>query len=126
MTASSSLDPILRPRSIAVIGASRRPNSIGWQIVDNLLRHGFTGPVYPINPGASAVHSIRAYPSIAEVPGPVDLGVVVVPAEHAVGVVQECARAGVGGLVVITARRGSRVSSESLRSRRPRRCRPRC
>jgi acetyl coenzyme A synthetase (ADP forming)-like protein len=98
-----SLDPILRPRSIAVIGASRSPDSIGWQIVDNLLAHRFQGPVYPVNPKASAIHSIRAYPSIADVPGPVDLGVVVVPAEHVIEVAGECARAGVKGLVVISA-----------------------
>ena len=49
---TSSLDAFFQPRSIAVIGASRRPDTIGYQIVDNLLRHGYTGVVYPVNPGA--------------------------------------------------------------------------
>jgi acetyl coenzyme A synthetase (ADP forming)-like protein len=99
----NSLDPILRPHSIAVIGASRNPNTIGWHILDNLLENGFHGPVYPVNPKADAIHSIRAYPSIAAVPGPVDLGVVVVPKEYVIDVVRQCIDAGVKGLVVISA-----------------------
>ncbi len=99
----SSLDPILRPSSIAVIGASRKPASIGWQIVDNLLKHGFTGPIYPVNPAASAIHSVPAYPSIGAVPGPVDLAVVVVPKQRVLTVVRESVEAGVKGFVVISA-----------------------
>ncbi len=98
-----SLDPILRPRSIAVIGASRSESSIGWQILDNLLKHGFRGPVYPVNPNATAVHSVRAYAGIRDVPGPVDLAVVVVPKEQVLAVVRESVEAGVGGFVVISA-----------------------
>ncbi|MCK4350328.1 MAG: CoA-binding protein, partial [Candidatus Krumholzibacteria bacterium] len=99
----ANLDCILRPRSVAVIGASRRSDSIGYQIVDNLLAHGFNGPVYPINPSASSVHSIKAYPSINAVPEPVDLAVVVVPADLVVDVVRDCVKAGVKGLVIISA-----------------------
>jgi acetyl coenzyme A synthetase (ADP forming)-like protein len=98
-----SLDPILRPASIAVIGASRQQNTIGWQILDNLVRQGFNGPVYPVNPKASSVHSIPAYPSITDVPGPVDLALIVVPKEHVVDVARQCVAAGVRGLVVISA-----------------------
>ena len=98
-----SLDPILRPAAIAVIGASRQQHTLGWQILDNLLRQGFQGPVYPVNPKASAIHSIPAYPSIADVPGHVDLAVIVVPKEHVATVARECVAAGVRGLVVISA-----------------------
>ena len=98
-----SLDPLLRPKSIAVIGASRKESSIGWQILDNLLKHGFQGPVYPVNPKATAIHSMRAYPRIGDVPGPVDLAVVVVPKEQVLAVVQESVDAGVKGFVVISA-----------------------
>src|SRR5512134_1048158 len=100
---SSPLDPILRPGSIAVIGASRQPNTIGWQIVDNLLRYGFQGAVYPVNPRADFIHSIPAYPSVAAVGKPVDLAVITVPKEHVLAVVRECVRAGVRGFVVISA-----------------------
>ncbi|MFQ5535828.1 MAG: acetate--CoA ligase family protein [Gemmatimonadota bacterium] len=97
------LDAFFHPRSIAVVGASRRPNTIGWQIVDNLLRHGYTGILYPVNPNAPAVHSIPAYPSVEEIPGPVDLAVIVVPKERVPPVVEDCGRKGVKALVVITA-----------------------
>jgi len=73
------LDPILKPQSIAVIGASRQPNTIGWMILDNLLRFGFHGPVYPVNPKAAAVHSIPAFPSVRAIGKPVDLGILPCP-----------------------------------------------
>ena len=96
-------DAILRPRSIAVIGASRQPNTIGWQILDNLLRFGFNGPLYPVNPKAEVIHSIRAYPGVRAIPDPVDLAIVVVPKQLVLGVAEECGQKGVKGLVVITA-----------------------
>ncbi len=97
------LDPILRPTSIAVIGASRQPNTVGWLILDNLLRHGFQGPVYPVNPQATAIHSIPAYPSVKAIGKPVDLAVIAVPKDHVAGVARDCVDAGVKGLVVISA-----------------------
>ncbi len=98
-----TLDPILRPRSIAVIGASRRPGTIGYQIVDNLIRHGYEGVVYPVNPKARAIHSIPAYPSVKDIPGEVDLAMVVVPKQLVLDVVDECGEKGIKGLVVISA-----------------------
>jgi acetyltransferase len=97
------LDSLLAPRSIAVIGASRTPNTIGWQILDNLLRHGYTGAVYPVNPSAHAVHSIPAYASVEEIPDEVEMAVVVVPKQHVCAVAEACGRKGVKGLVVISA-----------------------
>ena len=97
------LEPILRPRSIAVIGASRTPGTIGHEIVANLVRGGFTGSVHPVNPKAKAIYSIRAAPSVASLPEPVDLAVITVPKELVQDVVHQCADAGVGGLVVISA-----------------------
>ncbi len=99
----ASLSDIFEPRSIAVIGASRRSETIGYMILDSLLRCGYAGAVYPVNPGTEVVHSMRAYPSIADVPGPVDLAVIVVPKEHVLRVAEECGEAGVAGLVVISA-----------------------
>jgi acetyl coenzyme A synthetase (ADP forming)-like protein len=98
-----TLDPILRPRSIAVVGASRTPNTIGHQVVSNLVRHGFTGVVYPVNPKAAAINAIRAYPSVLEIPDQVDLAVVTVPKQFVAGVAEECGRKGVKALVVISA-----------------------
>jgi acetyltransferase len=100
---SSSLDRLFRPRSIAVIGASRTPQTIGREILANLVAFGFTGPVYPVNPAAGSIHSIPCFRSIAEIPGPVDLAIITVPKEHVLGVVDACGKKGVAGLVVITA-----------------------
>ena len=100
---SHAIDPILKPRSIAVVGASRSPNTIGYQILDNLIRFGFTGSVHPVNPHAASVHSIRAFPSVGAIPEAVDLAIIVVPKQHVNGVVEECGRAGVRGIVVISA-----------------------
>lgn len=97
------LQAVFEPRSVAVIGASRRPLTIGYQVLDNLLRSRYTGPVYPVNPKASSIHSIRCYPSIAEVPERVDLAVVVVPKERVLEVAEACGEAGVSALVVISA-----------------------
>jgi acetate---CoA ligase (ADP-forming) len=97
------LDALLEPRSIAVIGASRRPNTIGYQILDNLLKHGFMGAVYPVNPTVSSVHSVRAYATVGDIPDPVDLAVIVVPKQHVVEVARACGAKGVKGLVVISA-----------------------
>jgi acetyl coenzyme A synthetase (ADP forming)-like protein len=98
-----SLDLLFRPSSIAVVGASRRKGTIGYQIVDNLLRHGFAGVVHPVNPSAAAVHGVRAYPTVGDVPGGVELAVIVVPKDRVVEVVEDCGRAGVRGVVVISA-----------------------
>lgn len=100
---TEGLGSILRPQSIAVIGASRSPSTIGYQILANIVRYGYTGAVYPINPNATSIHSIKAYKSVADVGEAIDLGVVVVPKELVPGVVEECGRAGVKGLVVISA-----------------------
>ncbi|HEU5182339.1 MAG TPA: acetate--CoA ligase family protein [Candidatus Polarisedimenticolia bacterium] len=98
-----SLDAIFRPRSVAVIGASRREGSIGGEILAKLLEGGFEGAVYPVNPHADFLHSIKCYPSISDIPDPVDLAMIVVPRDSVPGVVEECRRKKVHGLVVITA-----------------------
>ncbi|MCP4203024.1 MAG: GNAT family N-acetyltransferase, partial [bacterium] len=97
------LEAIFSPRSIAVIGASRRRDSIGFSLLHNLVVSEFQGSIFPVNPSAESIHSLKAYPSIASVPDRVDLAVVVVPRDAVIGVVEDCGRAGVKGLVVITA-----------------------
>jgi acetate---CoA ligase (ADP-forming) len=98
-----TLDPIFQPRSIAVIGASRTPGTVGYEIIHNLLAEGFSGAVYPVNPKATSVHSVPAYPSVEAVPGAVDLAIVTVPKERVLEVVETCGRKGVRAVVVITA-----------------------
>ena len=100
---TNPLDPILKPRSVAVIGASRRADTIGHEILANIVKYGFTGAVYPVNPNAPSIHSIKAYPSVGDIPDAVDLAVIVVPKEHVLAVAESCGQKGVRGLVVISA-----------------------
>jgi len=100
---SASLECVLRPRRVAVIGASRTPNTIGHEIVANLVGYGFTGTVFPVNPKADSIRSLKTYPSIRAVPDPVDMAVITVPKQHVLAVAEECGQAGVKGLTVISA-----------------------
>jgi len=93
----------LAPRSIAVIGASRKRGTVGGDIWHNLLEGQFEGVVYPVNDHAAVVQSIAAYHSVTEIGAPVELAVVVVPAHSVVATARECAAAGVRSLLVISA-----------------------
>src|SRR5450755_4270875 len=98
-----SIARLLSPRSIAVIGASNDPAKLGHIVLENLLRGKFCGPVYPVNPDAVSVQGVRAYASVSDIPDPVDLAVVAVPASTVAEVVQACRAKQVHGLVVMTA-----------------------
>jgi acetyl coenzyme A synthetase (ADP forming)-like protein len=93
----------LSPRSVAVVGASRRRGTIGGEVLHNLITGGFNGAVYVVNANADVVQSLPAYRGIGDVPAAVDLAVVVVPAEQVVAVARGCATAGVRALLVISA-----------------------
>jgi acetyl coenzyme A synthetase (ADP forming)-like protein len=99
----NSLDSVFRPRSVAVVGASRRPDAIGTNILQNLFRANFTGMVFPVNPSASVIHSVKVWPTVSSIPDPVDLAVIVVPMPRVAGAIADCAAKGVGAAVVITA-----------------------
>src|SRR6516162_10056736 len=96
---------IVQPRSprVAVIGASRDSASIGHRLFEGLIQNGFEGSVFPVNPKATTIGSVHGYPSLREVPEPVDLAVIVVPREAVLKVVDECADCGVRSLIIISA-----------------------
>lgn len=98
-----SVDAFFSPKSVAVIGASRQRGTISGELLHNILSYEFNGPVYPVNRGSPVVQSIVSYPSVEDVPGDVDLAVIVVPAAFVLEVATQCARKGVRALVVITA-----------------------
>ncbi len=102
-TQHPGIKALLAPRSIAIIGASRRPDTIGRQIVRNLLEYGFSGAVYPVNPAAHSIASVKAWPSVGALPERVDVAVVVVPKQHVLNVANDCGKAGVKALIVISA-----------------------
>ncbi len=98
-----SVERLLNPHGVAVIGASQSPGRIGHELLRHLRDLGSHGPLYPIHPEADEILGLRAYRHITEVPESVDLAVVAVPADRVLGVVDECAAAGVSGLVVVSA-----------------------
>lgn len=100
VAAVAAVERVLRPRSVAVVGASRRPDSFGGAAFRHILGNDFRGELFPVNPNAEFVGSRRALP---RVPEGVELAIVAVPAEAVPGVARECADAGVEALVVITA-----------------------
>ena len=102
IAAAAAVRALLHPSTVAVIGASRRRGTIGGELFHNLLSGGFNGPVYPVNPNADVVQSVAAYRSVRDIPGPVDLAVIVVPPESAVDTARECADKGVKTVVVIS------------------------
>jgi len=98
----ASITRILRPQSIAVIGAGRNPQGIGHAVVRNLIDGGFKGSVYPVNPRSAELLRLACSPSVEAIDGPVDLAVLAIPAAECIEAVDACGRKGVKGLVVIT------------------------
>lgn len=103
MNTAQGLDKIFRPKSIAVIGATSRPGTIGREIVNNLIAYDFKGQVFPVNPKADQIHSIKCYPTILDIPDPVDMAVIVVRKDLVLESIEQCGKKGVGGVIVITA-----------------------
>ncbi|MGL3804903.1 bifunctional acetate--CoA ligase family protein/GNAT family N-acetyltransferase [Paeniglutamicibacter sp. R2-26] len=99
---AKSLGGLLAPRSVAVIGASREWGSIGHTLLNNLIEGEFAGPVYGVNPEAFELGGMASYATVREIPGPVDLAVIAVPQDEVRGVIEDCAAAGVKGLLVVT------------------------
>jgi acetyl coenzyme A synthetase (ADP forming)-like protein len=103
LAATASLQGFFEPRVIAVVGANREAGHIGSEIFRNLRESGFTGTLVPVNPAGGSVAGVPAYPRVTEIPGPVDLAVIVVPAARVLGVVDDCVAKNVKALVVISA-----------------------
>ena len=97
-----NLAQLLAPRSVAVIGASEDIGKFGGRVLHHLIRHGYEGRIVPVNPNRPALFGLPAAASIT-VAGPVDVAVIALPAERLVAGVEECAAAGVGATVIITA-----------------------
>ena len=100
---SKTLDAIFRPQSIAVIGASRERGGVGREILGNLVTYEFKGSVYPVNPRANTVLSMKCFPSLSAIPDPVDLAIIVVPARIVPQIMEECGKKGVRGAIIISA-----------------------
>jgi acetyltransferase len=96
------LTGLLRPKSVAIIGASTTPGKIGHTVVKNLVESGYKGGIYPVNPSADEIFGLKCYPSVLDIPGDVDTAAITVPAKFVIGVTKECGEKGVKGLIVIS------------------------
>ena len=112
------LDHFFNPSSVAVVGASQTPGKIGYDILNNILQHGYRGAVYPINPKAKEILGCKAYPNLVSVPSDIDLAVIALPAAAVLTVVEQCGKKKVDSVVIISAGfkevgpRGARLEEE--------------
>ena len=97
------LEALFSPQAVAVVGASANPAKLGYSVLDNIIKYGYKGQVHPINPKADEILGRKCYPRVTEIPGPVDLAVIVVPNRFVAGVMKDCGEKGVGAAIVITA-----------------------
>ncbi|MGQ9676018.1 MAG: acetate--CoA ligase alpha subunit [Chloroflexota bacterium] len=97
------LEALFYPRSVAVVGAAREEGKLGHAVLANIINFGFECPIYPVNPKADELMGLKAYPSVLDIPGSVDLGVIVVPPKAVAGVVRDCGQKGARAVIVITA-----------------------
>ncbi len=99
----NKLDAIFDPKSIAIIGASRKPGSVGYSLLANLIDSRFQGIVYPVNPLAKGILGIKCYPNVIEIPDVIDLAIIVVPLQFVPEVLEDCGKKGIKGVIIITA-----------------------
>lgn len=97
------LEALFSPQAVAVVGASSNPAKLGHMVLENIIKYGYQGSIYPINPKADEILGTKCYRRVTEVPGSVDLAVVVVPNKHVAAVMNDCAEKRVGAAIVITA-----------------------
>src|SRR5262245_60501187 len=97
------LDPFFRPTSVAVVGASATPGSVGRILMRNLLQNPFGGVVYPVNPKRKTVHGVYCYPSLLDTPDVADLAVIATPAVHVPAAIEQCVARGVPAAIIISA-----------------------
>ncbi len=97
------LDAIFSPQSVAVLGASTIPGKVGHDIFENILKGGYTGTLYPVNPKAKSIQCIRSYPTLLDIPDEVDLAMIILPPPIALSAVEDCVKKGVKGIVIVSA-----------------------
>ncbi|MBW2593587.1 MAG: CoA-binding protein [Deltaproteobacteria bacterium] len=120
----TQIDELFHARSVAIAGLPRGMKT-GKLFLMALLDQGFKGPIYPVNPGAGEIDGLKTYPSVADIPGPVDLVIVLVPHHHTLAVVRDCVAKGVKGIVLFTSgyletgtTEGARLQDEILHTAR--------
>lgn len=100
---SSDIHNFFYPKSIAIVGASSKPSTLSWELVNNLINFGFQGTLYPVNPNSEYVHSIKAYKSVAEIKDTIDLALIILPRNLVLNAIDDCHKKNIKSVVVITA-----------------------
>ena len=97
-----SLTPFFKPKGVAILGASSKPNKLSYGILENLLQYNYKGEVYPVNPNADQILGVKVYPQLSQVPDPVDLAVIVLPVGMILESMRDCAERGIKAVIIIT------------------------
>jgi len=97
-----SLTPFFKPKGVAILGASSKPNKLSYGILENLLQYNYKGEVYPVNPNADQILGVKVYTQLSEVPDPVDLAVIVLPVGMILESMRDCAERGIKAVIIIT------------------------
>ena len=98
----SSLKPFFEPRGVAIIGASASPDKLSYGILKNLMSYGYKGGIYPVNPKAEEILELPCYPEICQVPGPVDLAVIVLASRQIPSILEECGKKEIKAAIIIS------------------------
>ncbi len=109
------LEMFCDPQAVAVIGASRTPGKLGHSVLQNVIQHGFKGPIYPINPSIGELFGLTCYSSVLDVSAPIDLALILIPSPHVAGVLSECGKKGIKGAIIMSA--GFREAGQEGRRR---------
>ncbi len=118
MPATRDLTPLLKPRSVAIVGASSRADSLAGRPLANLQRQAFPGAIYPINPQREEIAGLRSYPSVGALPQTPDLAIIIAPGQHALPALEACAERGVRAAIVISAGFGEIDAAGAAQQRR--------
>lgn len=97
-----ALNKLFKPKSVAVVGASNTPGKIGYTVLDNMIREGYKGKIFPINPTCPEILGLKCYQSVLDIPGDCDAALITVPAKYCLQVVEDCGKKGIKGLMIIT------------------------
>ena len=97
------LEGFFNPGSVAVVGASREEGKTGYSIISNVIKYGFPGKIYPVNPKASEIMGLKSYPDLLSIEGDVDLAIIVIPPKFILNTIDECAKKGTKSVIIISA-----------------------
>jgi acetyltransferase len=98
-----SLENFFNPTSVAIVGASRQPGKVGYEIFHNILKAGYKGKLFPINPNTDSIEGVKCYPNLISIGTAPELVIIIVPAKLVPGIMQECTKAGTKAVIIITA-----------------------